>query len=87
MSRQARKLSARIDEIGTAISERESISAELEAMFADPGRFDDLSQIEASSERYRILKEEEQSLWDEWEQLSLEAEDVDRRLVELKGAE
>ena len=85
LSRQARKLSARIDEIGTAISERESISAELEAMFADPGRFDDLSQIEASSERYRILKEEEQSLWDEWEQLSLEAEDVDRRLVELKG--
>ena len=85
LGRQARKLAARIDEIGTAISERESVSAELEAMFADPERFDDLSQIEASSERYRVLKEEEQCLWDEWERLSLEAEDVDRRLVELKG--
>ena len=85
LGRQARKLAARIDEIGTAISERETVSAELEAMFADPERFDDLSDIESSSERYRILKEEEQSLWDEWEQLSLEAEDVDRRLMELKG--
>ncbi len=85
LGRQARKLAARIDEIGTAISERESISAELEAMFADPERFDDLSQIEATSERYRILKDEEQCLWDEWERLSLEAEDVERRLVELKG--
>ncbi len=86
LGRQARKLAARIDEIGTAISERESVSAELEAMFADPERFDDLSQIESSSERYRILKEEEQCLWDEWEQLSLEAEDVERRLAELKGS-
>ena len=85
LGRQARKLSSRIDEVGAAIAERESVSAELEAMFADPGRFDDLSQIEASSERYRLLKEEEQSLWDEWERLSLEAEDVDRRLVELKA--
>ena len=84
LGRQARKLAARIDEIGTAISERESVSEELEAMFSNPERFDDLSQIESSSERYRILKEEEQFLWDEWERLSLEAEDVERRLVELK---
>ena len=53
-------------------------------MFANPDRFDDLSQLEASAERYRVLKEEEHSLWDEWEKLSLEAEDVDRALVELK---
>ena len=84
LGRQARRLSIRIDEVGAAISERESVSAELEAMFADPERFDDLSQIEVSSERYRLLKEEEQSLWDEWERLSLEAEDVDRQIVELK---
>ncbi len=84
LGRQARKLSVRIDEVGAAISERETLAAELEAMFADPERFDDLSQIEVSSERYRLLKEEEQSLWDEWERLSLEAEDVDRQMVELR---
>ena len=85
LGRQARKLAARIDELGAAIAERETVSAELEAMFANPDRFDDLSQIETSSERYRVLKEEEQGLWDEWERLSLEAEDVDRRLTELKS--
>ena len=54
-------------------------------MFANSERFDDRTQLEASGERYRVLKEEEQSLWDEWERLSLEAEDVDRMLVELKA--
>ena len=85
LGRQARQLAARIDEIGAAINEREILSTELEVMFANPERFDDRTQLEASGERYRVLKEEEQSLWDEWERLSLEAEDVDRMLVELKA--
>ena len=55
-------------------------------MFANPERFDDRTQMEASAERYRILKEEEQSLWDEWERSSLEAEDVGRTLVEFKAS-
>ena len=84
LGRQARQLAARIDEIGTALTEREALTAELEAMFANPDRFDDRTQLEASGERYRALKEEEQSLWDEWERLSLEAEDVDRTLAALK---
>ena len=86
LGRQARQLAARIEEIGAAISEREALSAELEAMFANPERFDDRAQLEASADRYRILKEEEQSLWEEWERLSLEAEDVDQTLVELNAS-
>ena len=85
LNRQARQLAARIEEIGAAITEREAISAELEALFASPDQFADRAQLEATGERYRILKEEEQSLWDEWERLSLEAEDVDRSLVALKA--
>ena len=84
LNRQARKLAERIDEIGLAISDRESQSAELEALFSDPDKFDDRSHLEATGERYRALKEEEQSLWDEWERLSEEAEDIDRVLVSLK---
>ena len=75
LSRQARQLAIRIDEIGAAITERESLSAELEAMFSNPERFEDRTQMEASGERYRILKDEEKSLWEEWERLSLEAEE------------
>ena len=85
LNRQARQLAARIDEIGAAITEREAISSELEARFADPEQFEDRAELEATGERYRMLKEEEQSLWDEWERLSLEAEDVDRTLVALKA--
>ena len=84
LSRQARQLSARIDEVGAAITAREAITSELEARFANPDLFGDRAELEASGERYRILKEEEQSLWDEWERLSLAAEDVDRTLVALK---
>ena len=86
LNSQARKLAARIDEIGAAISERETRSAALEAMFSDPGQFDDREQLEASGEQYRVLKEEEQSLWDEWELLTLEAENIDRQLVALTTA-
>ena len=86
LGRQARKLAARIDEIGVAITDRETLASEMEAMFADPEQFNDRVQIEASSERYRVLKEEEQSLWAEWERLSLEAENLDRTLVELKAS-
>ncbi len=86
LSSQARQLAVRIDEIGAAITEREALTSELEAMFANPDRFDDRTHMEASAERYRVLKEEEQSLWDEWERSSLEAEDVGRALVELKAS-
>ena len=85
LNSQARRLAARIDEIGAAISERESRSAQLEAMFAAPEQFDDRGQLEASGEQYRMIKEEEQTLWDEWERLSLEAEDIDRQLAEIKA--
>ena len=85
LGRKARQLAARIDEIGGAIAEREAQTSELEAMFSNPELFADRSQIESSAERYRVLKEEEQSLWDEWERLTLEAEDVERMLAELKA--
>ena len=85
LSSQSRKLAIQIDDVSAAIAERETQSAELEAMFADPEQSGDWAQLEASGERYRVLKGEEQSLWDEWERLSLEAEDVERRLAQLKA--
>ena len=85
LGREARKLAARIDEIGDAITEREALASELEVMFANPDRFEDRTQMEASGERYQTLKDEEQSLWEEWERLSMEAEELGRTLTELKA--
>ena len=87
LGRRARKLTDRIDEIAAAISESESVTSELETMFADPGLFADRAQMEASGERYQALKAEEHNLWEEWERLSMEAEDVERSIEELKAAQ
>ncbi len=85
LTKQARQLAARIDKISAAIAEREALTSELEAFFADPERIDYQTKLEESGKRYRTLQEEQKSLWEEWERVSLEAEDVERTLVELQG--
>ena len=70
LNREARRLKLQIDEVTAALAERESCIAELEGMFSDPDRFQDPAQIAESAERYRLLKEEEESLWEKWEGLS-----------------
>lgn len=85
LSKEARRLVIRIDEIDAKLVDHEARIAELEAMFSSPDQFDDVAQLAASGEQYRELKEESQSLWEEWERLSLEAERIDSRLVGLKA--
>ena len=80
LNREARRLSLRIDEVSASLAGCETRIAEMEAMFADPERFEDPGQIADTAEQYRVLKEEEQSLWDEWEELSLEAEAIEGQL-------
>ncbi len=84
LSREARRLSTRIEEINVTLTDREARMAELETMFSEPDQFDDAAQLADSGEQYRILKEEAESLWDEWETLSLQAEDIEGELVALK---
>ena len=55
-------------------------------MFANPDRFENQSDIAESAERYRLLKEEEQTFWEQWETLSLEAEDIKGQLADLDMA-
>ena len=75
LTKQARQLAARIDKISAAIAEREALTSELEAFFADPERIDYQTKLEESGKRYRTLQEEQKSLWEEWERVSLEAEE------------
>ena len=84
-SKEARRLAMRIEEIDVSLSDRETRIAELEAMFSSPDLFDEPTQIVSSGEQYRVLTEEVQSLWDEWERLALEAENVDSKLTALKA--
>ena len=85
LGKESRRLATRIEEINVALTDREVRMGEMETMFARPDQFDDPTQLAASGEQYRVLKEEAESLWDEWERLSLEAENIDRLLVGLKA--
>ena len=85
LSREARSLAKRIDEIDATLVSQEARIAQLETLFSHPDRFEDAAQLAHSAEQYRVLKEEAQSLWEEWERLSLEADGVDRRLGELEA--
>ncbi len=85
LGKESRRLATRIEEINIALTDREARMGDMETMFARPDQFDDPTQLAASGEQYRVLKEEAESLWDEWERLSLEAESIDKLLVGLKA--
>ena len=80
LSREARRLAMRIDQINAGLVDHEARIAELELMFSNPDQYDDAAQLAASGEQYQVLKAEAQSLWEEWERLSLEAEGIESRL-------
>ena len=86
LAREARRLEKRIGEINASLSGYEANIAELEAMFSQPSHFEGPTQLASAGERYRVLKEEAGSLWEEWERLSLEAESIDVKLAELKAS-
>ena len=80
---EARRLAMRIEELSASLSDRESRITELEAMFSQPDRFDGPAHLASAGEEYGVLKEETGLLWEEWERLSLEAEEVEGRLEGL----
>ena len=83
LSKEARTLAMRIENVTVSLADHEARIAELEAMFSNPDLFDEPDQIAASGEQYRVLKEEAQSLLGEWERLSLEAENIGSKLTAL----
>ncbi len=84
LSKEARRLAIRIEEIDVSLSDSEARITELETMFSQPNQSDDPAYFASAGEEYRVLKEEAESLWEEWERLSLEAENIDGKLAELR---
>ena len=84
LSREARRLAVKIKSVDDSIADNEARIAELETMFSNPDRFDEPAQLAASGEQYRVLKVEAESLLEEWERLSLEADAVGRKLAEFE---
>ena len=85
LTKEAHRLAMQIEDINVSLVDHETRIADLEAMFSSPDLFDEPAQIVSSGEQYRVLKEEVQSLWDEWERLASEAENVASTLTALKA--
>ena len=82
-SKEARRLAMRIEAIDVSLLDREARITELETMFSQPDQSDGPAHFASAGEEYSVLKEEAQSLWQEWERLALEAENIDSKLTAL----
>ena len=85
LTKEANKLARQLERVTVSLNDQEARISELEAMFSDPDPLDDPAKIAESGEEYRLLKEESKSLWEEWERLSLESEDVGVKLAALEA--
>ena len=85
LSQDARRLGMRVDAANAALEAHLARIAQLEALFSSPGQFENAAQMATSGEEYRVLKSEEQSLWEEWERLSLEVETVNGKLEKFEA--
>ena len=83
LTKEARRVAARVDEIDAMLVAHEARIAQLEAEFSKPDQFEDPAQLAISGEQYQGLKRQADSLWEEWEKLSLEAERIDSSLREF----
>ncbi|MBI4287639.1 MAG: ABC-F family ATP-binding cassette domain-containing protein, partial [Chloroflexi bacterium] len=80
LKRESLRIAKRIAEIEGSLPDLELQLAEIESLFSNPDRYGDAAQVASSSERYRVLKEEIRRLTEEWERLSIDAEDMNRLL-------
>ena len=86
LRREAVNLAKRVKEIDAIILSHEKNITRLETLFSDPTQFQDATALADSGAKYKALKKETQSLWEEWEKLSLEVEKVENQLQRLKGS-
>lgn len=86
LRREAVSLAKRVKEIDAIILSHEEDITRLETLFSDPTQFQDATALADSGAKYKALKKETQSLWEEWERLSLEVEKGENQLQRLKGS-
>ena len=81
LKEEARRLAKLVEDLSRSLTEREARISELDEAFSSPEMYDDPDRIAASGKEYQALKSEVETLWREWEKLSVEAERVDGELV------
>ena len=83
LNKEARTIASTIEKIDSVLFDHESKITKMEELFSDPDLIEDKAQLVTLGEQYEELKGKVQSLWEEWEKLSLDAERVDFQLRDL----
>ena len=86
LGEKARKLNERVKYVTASLDDYEGRIAELEAKFAEPELYEDADKVASLGKQYRLMKDERDALWEEWESLTLEAERVEGELGALKAS-
>jgi uncharacterized coiled-coil DUF342 family protein len=58
--------------------------SEMESLFSAPSQYNNAQDLISLGEKYKKLKSKAQSLWDEWDGLSTEADEINSQLDELE---
>ena len=84
LNNNLKKLENRLHKVDGLLVEKESKIAELEEWFSDPTWFRETTLIDTNSITYANLKEEEGKLWKNWEDLSVEIDEIKENLKKFQ---
>lgn len=83
LDKEANKLATRIERINATLVTHETKIKHMETLFSNPEQIGDTTQLATLGEQYQELRKESKCLWEEWEQLSSDAEEIDLQLKRL----
>jgi len=81
LKKETDRLTARITEIQQALEANEIRINELETLFSNPSQFENKDHLTKGGKEYQLLKNNEQTLWEKWEQLTRETESINRNPI------
>jgi len=83
LKKEFRKLAIKIEQISLSLGKHEERLGQLDTIFSSPEQIKDVGELTKLGEEHRILKDEIQVLWDEWETRSAEADLINQEVEGL----
>lgn len=84
LNKEARSLETRAGRIQETLERNEVEVSRIEDLFSNPSEIHDTIELTRLGTRYEELKKEIQSLWDEWEKLSIKSESIVEEITALE---
>jgi ATP-binding cassette, subfamily F, member 3 len=83
LDKEARTLATRIEKIDATLADYDAQITRMEKLFSDPEQISDPTGLAELGKQYETVKNDSQTLWKQWEQLSLDAQRVETQLKDI----